>query len=515
MLTSSSQRDGEVSAISEASPLLPNAVEDTVSWDSRHQKATRGLPALLCAFAFVMMLGDNLQPAALIQVFENVICDEYYSKHDLLPRTGDPNARCKVQAVQAELAFVRGYQQLAPIFATLLLSVPYAVLANRIGRKKVLIMTGMGLLGSLSWVLAVCYWRFVSIRWVWLSGMFLCIGGGEAVLSSMAHVMVTDAVPSSNRAQIFLYLHAADVVAGFFGPAISAPLMERGHTWAVLVLAVVVMFFGTFVLTLAIPETLQTTPKSADHSGLLAESPLLSPLSSRPQSPSFTGRADATLDRISHLLAPFISLFTSNPQAVLLILICGPQTAARDVFVLVGLQYSNTKFSLPYSKANLLLSLFQGAQGVVVLLILPLITRFIAERRGWAAWSRDRLYAITSIGLTALGLLVIGNAPSIAVEISGLLLVALGSCTSGLLMSLQGGVARRNQVSAAYSSTLMLSMVFRTTSGPTLSALLVKGMELGWKWMGLPFTAMALLMGTVMLASTFIRRQKPTEAYEE
>lgn len=515
MATSTSQRDGEASINNEASPLLPNTTKDTDTRDVRHQKATRGLPALLCAFAFVMMLGDNLQPAALIQVFENVICDEYYSKNPLPPGAGDPDVRCKVHPVQAELAFVRGYQQLAPIFATLLFSVPYAVLANRIGRKKVLTMTGMGLLGSLSWVLAVCYWRFASIRWIWLSGIFLCIGGGEAVLSSMAHVMVTDAVPSSNRAQIFLYLHAADVVAGFFGPAISAPLMERGHTWTVLVIAVAVMFFGTFILTLAIPETLQTTAKSADHEELLAESPFSSPPTSRPESPSLTRKADQALDSMSHLLAPFISLFTSNPQAVLLILICGPQTAARDVFVLVGLQYSNTKFSLPYAKGNLLLSLFQGAQGVVVLLILPLITRFIAERRGWAAWSRDRLYAITSIGLTALGLLVIGNAPSIAVEVSGLLLLALGSCTSGLLMSLQGGVARPNQVSAAYSSTLMLSMVFRTTSGPTLSALLVKGMELGWKWMGLPFTAMALLMATVMLASTFIRREKPIEAHEE
>lgn len=165
--------------------------------------------------------------------------------------------------------------------------------------------------------------------------------------------------------------------------------MERGHTWTVLVLAIVVMVFGTFILTLAIPETFQTTPKSANH-GLLAESPLLSPLSSRPQSPSFIRKGDAALDRISHLLSPFISLFNSNPQAVLLILICGPHTAARDVFVLVGLQYSNTKFSLPYAKGNLLLSPFQGAQGVVVLLILLLITRFLAERRGWAAWSRDR-----------------------------------------------------------------------------------------------------------------------------
>ncbi|KAF7557587.1 hypothetical protein G7Z17_g622 [Cylindrodendrum hubeiense] len=221
--------------VSESSPLLQSstqaALDASVHSDPSHsipRALKRRTVVLLCVFAFTMMLGDNLQPAALIQIFEDSICNDYYSTHPWTPVSNTmaaPNApladRCKAQAVQKELALVRGFQQLVPIFAALLCTVPYGLLAERIGRRRILILSGAGVFASLSWVLAVCYWRFVSIRWVWLSGIFLFIGGGDAVTSSAVHVMVTDVTDSAERAQIFLYLHAADVISGFFGPAIS------------------------------------------------------------------------------------------------------------------------------------------------------------------------------------------------------------------------------------------------------------------------------------------------------
>ncbi|KAH7259614.1 uncharacterized protein BKA55DRAFT_562889 [Fusarium redolens] len=60
--------------------------------------------------------------------------------------------------------------------------------------------------------MAICYWQFAPIRWVLFSG--------------------------------------------FFGPVISAPLMEKGHFWTLLVLAEIVIFSATFILPLFIPETL-------------------------------------------------------------------------------------------------------------------------------------------------------------------------------------------------------------------------------------------------------------------
>jgi hypothetical protein len=199
----------------------------------------------------------------------------------------------------------------------------------------------------------------------------------------------------------------------------------------------------------------------------------------------------------------------------LLLAIFAPQTSARELFTVIGLQYSKAKYALSYARGNVLLSLFQGAQGLLVLVLLPLLTRTIAEPRGWTDWTRDRRYAIVSIAVTALGLTVIGLAPVLAIEVIGLLLVALGSCTTGLLMSLLGGVVRPNQVSTVYSAALMLSMVSRSVTAPVASALLVKGLELGWDWMGLPFTLMAMLMAGVTVVSGFIRKQRVEHVDEE
>jgi hypothetical protein len=113
-----------------------------------------------------------------------------------------------------------------------------------------------------------------------------------------------------------------------------------------------------------------------------------------------------------------------------------------------------------------------------------------------------------------MGLLTIGMASVVAVEAGGLLLVALGSCTTGLLMSLLGGAVRPSQVSAVYSLALMLSIVMRSVTGPVFFSLLIEGLRLGRSWYGLPFVVMGLLMLGFMLASTFIRRER-TELVDE
>ncbi|KAL5360423.1 MFS general substrate transporter [Aspergillus floccosus] len=481
---------------SESTPLLSNHAQNG-RIPSRLQ---RRVTVLLCIFAFTMMLGDNLQPAALTQVMEDAICDDYYTTYfsaaGVLPAS-TPD-RCKAHDVQKELAQVRGYQQLVPVFAALVCTVPYGLLAERIGRKRVLVLSGAGVCAALAWVLAVCFWRFASVRWVWLSGALLFVGGGDAVTSSLVHIMVTDATGPADRAQIFLFLHAADVLAGFCGPAISAALMEKGHTWTVLLLAAAALFAGTFLLTPFIPETL----------GLRATaSPTLHP-SSEPTKPT----SSTLWDRISRALAPALtalSVLTSNRRALLLLGVFAPQTAARDLFTMVGLQYSRAKFTLPYSRGNVLLSIFQGAQGLVVLVLLPFITRCVADPRGWTPWARDRRYAIWSVALTASGLMVIAAAPGLAVEAAGLLLVAGGSCTTGLLMSLLGGAVQPHQVSTVYSAALMLSIVVSSVAGPVANTLLVEGLMRGWVWMGLPFAVAAVVMAGVTVASVAISAEKP------
>ncbi|KAI1263178.1 MFS general substrate transporter [Xylariaceae sp. FL1019] len=477
---------------SETTPLITDASRAPTTHDARPvSPAPDNSPTprqkwrvvlLLYLYAFVMILADSLCPAALIQILEDIICADMDHHGDPIAGLGDT---CKSPAVQTELAFVRGFLQMTPFFAGVVCTVPYSLLANRIGRRRVLMLSGIGLFLSLAWVLAVCYFRFLPVRWIWLSGAFLFVGGGDPVMSTVAHVMITDTVERPQRAQIFLCLHAADVLGGFVGPVIAAALMANGHAWIVLLLGACIMLFAALVITSLIPETLYFSQSSA-----VMTSTSTSHEADGSSSASPVDRAKAS----GSLFAPLRRMLASNPQAILLLSIFTPQTAARELFNNLGLQYSNVKFGLSYARGNLIISLFQAVQGLVALVLLPFITRVLAKPLGWSPWSRDRRYAVFSMSMTAAGLFVIALAPVFAVEILGLLLVALGSCTNGLLTSLMGGAVPSGSAGAIYSSALTLSIVSRTLSGPIFSALLVAGFNLGWQWYGLPFAVMAAFM---------------------
>ncbi|RKK58283.1 hypothetical protein BFJ67_g2980, partial [Fusarium oxysporum f. sp. cepae] len=92
----------------EASPLLGSDAE-TINIPPQRK---RRIIQLLCAFAFTLMLADGLQAAGLLQIYESAICDDYYKTHYLEVSKHD---RCRIQPVQKELAFVRGFQQLVPL----------------------------------------------------------------------------------------------------------------------------------------------------------------------------------------------------------------------------------------------------------------------------------------------------------------------------------------------------------------------------------------------------------------
>lgn len=70
----------------------------------------------------------------------------------------------------------------------------------RIGRRLVfaLAVTGVGLAASFTLIITLC-WRYVSLRWIWLSPIFLLIGGGEAVINMMFFAIANDVTSEQTR----------------------------------------------------------------------------------------------------------------------------------------------------------------------------------------------------------------------------------------------------------------------------------------------------------------------------
>lgn len=82
-------------------------------------------------------------------------------------------------------------------------------------------------------------------------------------------------------------------------------------------------------------------------------------------------------------------------------------------------------------------------------------------------------------------------------------------------MTLLGEIALASQVSLLYSTALTLSLISRSVSGPLVSGLLAKGIEMGGGWTGIPFMAMATLMLGISVASLFIPREHSQRVHDE
>ncbi|KAF4435621.1 hypothetical protein FACUT_7054 [Fusarium acutatum] len=174
--------------------------------------------------------------------------------------------------------------------------------------------------------MTVCQWRFVPIiRWVLFSGILLFIGGGDAVASSVVHAMVTDVTNRAEHTQMFLYIHVADVISGFFGPVISVLSMEKGHSWTVLVLAQIVVFSATFSLPLSIPEILHFRNKKLGSAFPPTIQPPTDSSPQQPERPAFSRKMRHVLPRVFNILAPLVRILTSNRQCLLLLAVFAPR----------------------------------------------------------------------------------------------------------------------------------------------------------------------------------------------
>lgn len=188
----------------ETAPLLsPTPNSDPASNGNKDRKKLLILVA--CGiFILAAEFGFYLSQAPQTAIFEQIICRNY-----LLNSRDDVNASllkfpsedpCKSELVQGELALINGYKETFDVLPSILLSLPYGVLADHWGRKPVLYLTLVGIILGEFWVRLVAAWSTVlPLRMVWMTAFFRIIGGGDQVLTSMAIAMVADVFSEEER----------------------------------------------------------------------------------------------------------------------------------------------------------------------------------------------------------------------------------------------------------------------------------------------------------------------------
>ena len=189
----------------EQQPLLRKPVDERQSsrksrlWGRVHDlnEFMFNNPILLATFCiqFLNYFAKHMVEVPTLRLIEQAICNHYYASR------GDVRERyCKVPDIQTELAAITGLKITFDALPGLLTALFYGSIADRFGRRLVLALSVGGTLCSYLWILFICYADLnLPVKLVWVSSVFLCVGGSQRVAKSMNFTVVADSTEASQR----------------------------------------------------------------------------------------------------------------------------------------------------------------------------------------------------------------------------------------------------------------------------------------------------------------------------
>lgn len=164
---------------------------------------------------------------------------------------------------------------------------------------------------------------------------------------------------------------------------------------------------------------------------------------------------------------------------------CAPITIAFEMNIL---QYMTARFNWTWSKATYISTISKVTSVVNLVIIVPLISRFVSKRKDWSnPLLRDLKLSYVSLGFLLAGSLVIVLTSAAWLLITALVLVSLGYGfwpQQRVLLASTVEPAQLATLNTLIGTAETLSNLIGT---PLLGWLLSKGIASGGFWMGLPF----------------------------
>ncbi|EGX93797.1 MFS multidrug transporter, putative [Cordyceps militaris CM01] len=452
----------------EESPLLlptspSDAARSSGTASPRPRAAPTHLTVTLAASALILILDvvASVPMTPRLVIFEQIICRTHYRAWGRDDAMGD----CKVAPVQAELALVNGWKETFDTVPGILVSIPYGILADHIGRTNVLMLALFGTLLSECWIAIVCWLpQTLPLRSLWLSGAFQLIGGGGATMTSMCYTMIAD---------------------------MCAPEQSIGALAATLI--VVVLSFGRFLPSS--PAKYQSIPDNDTESNVNDGTDT--------HINSENGSATSSLD---HRQKPAVSKRTRGfgpwlSKDVFLMLIAFFCCQLSRQFSSVLLQFSSFKFHWDYAKASYLLPLRAGINLVVLFYVVPKLLRYLTCKRGLVQWKADKYVTfISSVCLTIGSILIFLSSHPLGAVI-GQSFIALGFTFTVTARSLLTAMVEPRYVSLLYTSVTSVTYAGLVVGGPVFAAAFQWGLKIGGIWIGMPFlvtTALFLIITVIV-----------------
>ncbi|KIH95168.1 hypothetical protein SPBR_03481 [Sporothrix brasiliensis 5110] len=453
-MESTDSNDGHARAANEDSPLLVHNDRDVSNTSNQSAAFTRkSIYAVTSIIGTVVLVeaASILNDVPIYEVLEDIICRQM-GRMGIGDNgdNGDNGTRgCSGDAdVQAELAFLRGWQLTLELLPGILMAIPYGIIGDRYGRKVMFVVCMVDILLTQLFYLLVC-WRsdIFPVRLTWAASVFTFIGGGPVILNGIVFAMLSDVSPEASRSTVFFYFGAAVFAVELVFSSLAAFLMQRVSVWAPIQLSLA-LFVPVVPLCLTLPETLRKEgPTSTDVAGTDngaengtangAENDAAGP-ASRPKT-----IRNALSDTAASVAASTAFLFNGADHQVGLLLATLLTTTlgrhAQDIL----LQFTRGRYDWSWAQAGYLVSLKAFVVLLLLLVLLPAISTNYALTRWWPLLAgvrtpqqRDLWLARASCVLLIVGCFVVGLAPTAASMIAGLVVYCLGNGYNLILRSL-------------------------------------------------------------------------------
>ncbi|KAL1855338.1 hypothetical protein VTK73DRAFT_8576 [Phialemonium thermophilum] len=515
-----------------------------------NQPATpTGVVTLLTFIIFCLVLSGVMALIPMGRLIEDAVCRRYYGSTEPVDES-----LCKVDEVQTELAWLGGLYALVNALVSLVVSFPWGMMSDRIGRKPIFRLSFASVGLGAVWTGTILYNSHIfPIRLMLLAPLFYVFGGGVSVMVAVIHSIIADV--ATEKSAGFMWLSIGAVVGGVAGPTISGILMQVWNPWVPLYISgafLPVIFFSTVFLPETCPGLSRSTqrPTSARHRG----------------NTPFGAAIRAYLRQCRRHLVESLAI-VRRPSVLPLLYIFFLDACVQLASGQILAQLVSKRFGWKLAQTGYLFSA-RGAISVVILAALPFLSKFLSRyyfdqahgipdnkphdtERGSAPLSadpssstttsqpgnfmRDLVLARVSLGFLLAGNILTGIARTPAAVFVGqavtVLAVGLSSLARGLLVTTSeaspssssplpsdGGGGddgmgnmpskqERTESARLFALTGMVETLGSIVAGPSLAWAFDRGMRLGrgGLWMGLPFFYVAALCGFGLVALAFVR----------
>lgn len=332
-----------------------------------------------------------------INLILDLICNDYYASHDGPPNQdpisgpmdpGNEFDRCSTDDISSRASMFLLYGSLFSGFLSAIMSPKLGSLSDRYGRKKILILTAIGVfVGEILTILAAKYPQTVDVNWILVGYAIDGLCGSFILGMAIAHSYAADCTPPQKRNVAFGYFHACLFTGIAVGPVLAGYVIKKrepivGKSEAVLLIFYVALachvIFIAFLFFL-VPESLSKGRQVAAQEKHKRELEALGPAS------DWINQL-----RNINIFEPLKILYpqghgSSRAIRINLLLLAATDTimfsVAMGAMGVITL-YVRQHFGWQEWESSKFISIANACRVVSLLVVLPLITRLVRGKQG-------------------------------------------------------------------------------------------------------------------------------------